>query len=276
MTEPGVTSGGGPARPVRILAHRGLARDGDENTLAAFRAAREAGVTWIETDVNTTADGEVLTLHDPDLSRVAGVAGVVGQMDSADVDAVRLRHGERIPTVGAALREFPDARFNIDVKDEGSVAALPREILAAGAADRVLVTSFSESRRRRALSKLPRGVSSSAGYGGIAVFKALSLCIPARLCSLVWPVIARTIRPWIAEFGAMQVPEAHRVGPVTVRVVSRRFLDAAHRCGLRVDVWTVDDPRDMSRLVDLGVDGIVTNRADVAVSVLRDRGIAQG
>lgn len=257
------------------MAHRGLALATDENSLASFRAAREAGVTWIETDVNTTADGTVLTLHDPDLSRVAGVDRVVESMVSAEVDAVRLRHGEPIPTIADALREVPGARFNIDVKDEASVEALPREILAADAADRVLVTSFSESRRRRALRRLPRGVASSAGYGGIAIFKVVSLCIPAQTCSLVWPVIARAIRPWIADFGAMQVPETQRVGPLTVRVVSLRFLEAAHRCGLRVDVWTVDDAKDMSRLVDLGVDGIVTNRADVAVSLLRERGIPQ-
>ncbi|WP_085529044.1 glycerophosphodiester phosphodiesterase family protein [Kocuria massiliensis] len=254
--------------PVRILAHRGLAGDGDENCLSAFRAAREAGVTWIETDVNATADGVALTIHDPDLSRVAGVDGVVGEMTAAEISGVRLVHGERIPTVEEALAAVPDAYFNIDVKDEGSVGALPQAIEASGAAGRVLVTSFSESRRRRVLRKLPGGVASSAGYGGIAAFKLVSACIPLRACSAVWTVISRVIRPWVAEFGAMQVPETQRVGPLTVRVVTPRFLAAAHRCGLRVDVWTIDDPRDMMRLAQLGVDGIVTNRADVAQATL--------
>lgn len=253
---------------VRILAHRGLATSTDENSLAAFRAALEAGVQWIETDVNTTADGVVMAIHDPDLARVAAVPGIVTEMTAAELAEVRLAHGETVPTMASALERFPDACFNIDIKDEASVEALPEVINRAEAWDRVLLASFSESRRRRAAKLLSEPVASSAGYGGIAAFRLVSALMPPRACSQVWPWVRRVLRRWIAPFEAMQVPVSQKLGPLTVPVADRRFVECAHACGLRVDVWTIDEPEDMRRLAGIGVDGIVTNRADLATEAL--------
>lgn len=256
------------ARAVRILAHRGLAVDADENSIRAFRAAGDVGTRWIETDVHTTSDGVVVAIHDPDIERVAGKPGDVATTDASDLAALRMVGGDAIPTMASVFEACPDLCFNIDIKDEASVLALPRVIDRAEAWDRVLIASFSESRRRRAMRHAPDGVPSSAGYGGIAAFRLVSALMPVKACVRVWPVVRRALRPWIAAFQAMQVPMSHKVGPFRIPVADRRFITAAHACGLRVDVWTVDDPRDMERLVGLGVDGIVTNRPDLAFAVL--------
>lgn len=254
--------------PVRILAHRGLALDTDENSLSAFRAAADLGIQWIETDVNTTSDGVVMAIHDPDLERVAGIGDYVTAMDSEDLAKIRLRAGEHIPTMASALERFPELRFNVDIKDEASVLALPQVVSRTAAWDRVLIASFSESRRRRALRHVPDGVPSSAGYTGIAVFRLVSALMPLKVCAKFWPWVRRAISPWVARFEVVQIPVSQKIGPFRIPVAEPRFVEAAHACGLRVDVWTIDDPEEMKRLVTLGVDGIVTNRADVAMDVV--------
>jgi glycerophosphoryl diester phosphodiesterase len=264
------------ARAVRILAHRGLAVDADENSIRAFRAAADVGTRWIETDVHTTSDGVVVAIHDPDIERVAGKPGDIATTEASDLAALRMVGGEAIPTMAAVFEACPDLCFNIDIKDEASVLALPRVIDRAEAWDRVLIASFSESRRRRAMRHAPDGVTSSAGYGGIAAFRLVSALMPVKACVRVWPVVRRALGPWIAAFQAMQVPMSHKVGPFRIPVADRRFIRAAHACGMRVDVWTVDDPRDMEHLVELGVDGIVTNRPDVALAVLDRLGTRPG
>jgi glycerophosphoryl diester phosphodiesterase len=260
---------GAPGSPaVEILAHRGFAAGAAENTLEAFRAAARLGVRWIETDVNTTADGVPVLIHDPSLERVAGVPGDVAEMTSEHLAEVRLPGGERIPTLAEALRTFPELRFNIDLKDEGAVAAVPGVVLEAGARGRIRLASFSESRRRRVQRELEAGhgrILASPGYGGIFAFWLTTTLLGPRGTAALWPRAARLLGRWIAPFDALQVPAARRVGPLTVRVVSRRFVAAAHACGYRVEVWTVDEREEMRRLARLGADGIITDRSDVAV-----------
>lgn len=277
-----------------IYAHRGFSRDGNENSLEAFRAAVELGVRWVETDVNTTADGVVLTVHDPDLARVTGRpdVGRVEDLDAAQVARLRLAGGASIPTLAEVLAALPGTCFNIDIKDEGSVAAFPEVVAAAGpgAVDRIRVASFSESRRRRVLAGLrarslagtprgqgPRGrgrsetqapvIRSSPGLAGNAAFLLVSSVLPVRACAAVWPLVHRVLSRWIAPFDAFQVPEHQAVGPFRVPVATPRFIRAAQACGYRVDVWTVDDPVDMLRLAAAGADGIVTDRTDIAVAL---------
>lgn len=250
-----------------VYAHRGFSRDGNENSCEAFEAAARLGVRWIETDVNTTADGVVLVIHDPDLQRVVGVPGRVADLTAEQVRAHRLAGGAEIPTLAEVLARFPDLCFNIDVKDEGSAAALPAVVRAAGALDRIRLASFSDSRRRRALAALEQDgerVRSSPGILGNAAFRLVSAVVPLPLVPQAWKVVARVLRPWLADFDAFQVPETYPVGPLRVPVATRRFVAAAHACGKRVDVWTVDRPEDMRRVAVLGADGLVTNRADLA------------
>lgn len=238
-----------------MLAHRGLATEAPENTLLAFRRAAEVGAAYVETDVHVSADGIAVVAHDPSLQRVAGREVDVSLLTMAELRRVELGHGQGFASLEEALDAFPGLRFNIDVKVEGAVEPAVAALQRTRAAARVLLTSFSDRRRRR-LAMLVPDVVTSAGRAGV---------IAARIASVMrsGAVLARAGR----GAAALQVPE--RVGPV--RLVTPRFIDALHRVGAEVHVWTVNDPADMTRLLDLGVDGIVTDRADLAVPLVADR-----
>lgn len=290
MPETPRTPSGADARADRnpaALAHRGFSPDGHENTMAAFRAAAELGFVWLETDVHTTSDGVVVAFHDPTLERVTGTDGDVNEFTWAQLRELRVGGEHGIPTLAELLRELPDACLNIDVKDEASVAALPEVVAREDAADRVRVTSFSESRRRRTLARIAhltgRRVRTSAGTLGTAGFLAVSAVAPLtdrlspKIAAALWAGHRRAWARAVAPFDTLQLPEHHTLDlplgrKVTVRIVSARFLEFAHREGLAVQVWTVNDTADMHRLLDMGVDGLITDRADLLRAVLEERG----
>jgi glycerophosphoryl diester phosphodiesterase len=234
-----------PATP-RILAHRGLSLDAPENTLLAFLAALSAGATHLETDVYASSDGVAVLSHDPTLPR-NGPA--LRSMTMAQLARVDLGNGQTYCSLAEALDAFPTALFNVDVKSADAVLPVARAIRDARAAHRVLLTSFSETRRRRAVRAAP-GTVSSASAAGVAM---LMLAVALRQH---W-VLARLL----SGVCAVQVPE--RAGPV--RIVTPRVIAHLHRLGVEVHVWTVNDPAQMRRLLALGVDGLVTDRSDLAV-----------
>ncbi len=243
------------APPPRVFAHRGLALEAPENTLLAFAKALAVGVDFVETDVQVSADGVAIVSHDPLLDRVAGREVRVDQLTAAELRRIDLGHGQGFPTLAEALDAFPQARFNIDVKAEGAVLPTAEAIRAQRATGRVLLTSFSEARRLAAVRELP-GVATSAAMGTAARMLAAS---KAGLGGRV----ARILR----SVDAVQFPERWK----GVRVITPRLIRQAHAAGVEVHVWTVNDPADMTRLLDGGVDGIVTDRADLAMAVLRSR-----
>jgi len=239
----------------RVLAHRGLAVDAPENTLLAFAKAVAAGARYIETDVRATHDGVSVIAHDESLARVAGREVSVAQLTMAELRRIDLGHGQGLPSLEEALDAFPDARFNIDVKDQRAVEATVAAVARTRSSDRVLVTSFSDRRRRRLARLVPDAVS-SVGATGVLGFRLSSFAHAGTLAS-------RALR----GARALQIPE--RTGPL--RLVTRQLVDTAHALGAEVHVWTVNDPRDMVRLLDLGVDGLVTDRADLAMQVIAER-----
>ncbi|PWC04203.1 glycerophosphodiester phosphodiesterase [Agromyces badenianii] len=243
-----------PARP-RVLAHRGLAVDAPENTLLAFARAVAIGCAFIETDVHLSHDGTAVVAHDPTLDRVAGRQVEVAKLTMGELRRVDLGHGQGFCSLAEALDAFPETRFNIDVKVEEAVAPAVEAIAGVHAEARVLLTSFSERRRRRLAALVP-GAVTSVGAAGV---------IRARLASLTGST--RVLSHALRGARALQVPE--RAGPL--RLVTERFVAAAHRAGAEVHVWTVNEASDMTRLLDLGVDGLVTDRADVALSLIADR-----
>lgn len=242
-------------RPPRVIAHRGLALDAPENTLLAFLRALSAGATHLETDIHASADGVAVVAHDPDLSRVAGRAVQVAQLTLAELRRVDLGHGQAFCSLAEALDAFPHARFNIDVKDGRAADSAVAAIREARATDRVLITSFSPARRKAVADRLP-GVASSP-----AVSEFLPVLAGAKAGA--GALVRRSLR----GFAAVQVPE--RRGPL--RIVTRRTVDRIHAAGAEVHVWTVNEPADMIRLLDLGVDGIVTDRCDVLRRVVDAR-----
>ncbi|WP_432505022.1 glycerophosphodiester phosphodiesterase family protein [Kineococcus arenarius] len=249
------------------VAHRGFSLTGCENTLAAFSAAVDLGYRYLETDVRATADGRLVAFHDERLDRVSDVAGRLGDLPWSVVRTARVGSGangggEPVPLLEDVLGAFPHARFNVDVKTPAALAGIGEVLRRTAAHERVLLTSFSERRRVAALAAAGRGA------GGAAVATSASL---PRTAAAVVGVRARrpaVVRAALAGVDAVQVPVRHR-GAV---VVSEGLVDAVHRAGAQVHVWTVDEAVQMHALLDLGVDGLITDRADVLREVLRARG----
>ncbi|MEV7606882.1 glycerophosphodiester phosphodiesterase [Paenarthrobacter sp. NPDC089322] len=239
------------------FAHRGFSADGLENSLAAFRAAVDLGTVHLETDVHTTSDGVLLVFHDSSLDRVTDSRGRIAELSGAEVARARIGGVEPVPTFDQLVAAFPDARLNLDVKDWNSVGPMAEAIEKHGIHGRVLVTSFSDFRRRAVLKRLSRRVATSAGSSLTALFALLGPILPVPLA-----------RKLLAGVDAFQVPARYGRFPV----VTPGFVRRAHRLGLQVHVWTINDPSEMDRLLDLGVDGLVSDRLDLLKDVLVRRG----
>ena len=262
MGEPGSLPGSG--RPV-AMAHRGFSLAGLENSLAAFRAAVELGYSHLETDVHTTSDGELLLFHDRTLDRVTDGHGRIHDLTADEVRRMRIGGTEPVPTFDELVAAFPDTRFNLDVKDWHSVPSVVAAIERHQVHHRVLIASFSDRRRRAVLKQLSRRTASSAGTFANALFLVLGPLLSVRpLASPVRAVLLRALR----DVDALQVPVRYRAIPV----VTPGFVRRAHELGLYVHVWTINDPAEMRRLLDLGVDGVVSDRADLLKEVLQARG----
>lgn len=244
-----------PAKP-RVLAHRGLAIASgiDENTLLAFEAAILVGANYIESDVQVTKDGVAVLFHDDDLARVAGLSKKISELTLAELSEITLSLGGSVPTLEQALTGFKSANFNLDIKVWGAITPSIEVINRLGVHDRVLVSAFSERRRRSTLRLLDQPVASSAGSGLVL---ALYFASTLRLTSLM--------RAISKSADAVQVPT--RKGPI--RFDSPRFIKHAKKVGLEVHFWTINEVSEMERLIALGADGLVTDRADLAMRLLQ-------
>ncbi|MEN3315473.1 MAG: glycerophosphoryl diester phosphodiesterase [Acidimicrobiaceae bacterium] len=232
------------------FAHRGGAGDWPENTMAAFEHAVGLGYTYLETDVHVTADGILVAFHDDVLDRVTDRRGRIADLPWSEVGAARV-DGQAIPLLSDILEAWPHVRVNIDAKHDGAVEPLVGVIEGARAHDRVCVAAFSDRRLARFRRLTGGGVCTAAGPGEIARLRLASFGPanrhPAAACAQV-PV----------RFGR-------------VRIVDAAFINACRRRGLQVHVWTIDEAAEMERLLDLGVDGIMTDRPAVLKEVLQAR-----
>ena len=235
------------------FAHRGGAADGLENTMAQFRRAVESGYRYIETDVHASHDGRLVAFHDATLDRMTDGAGRIADLMWKEISHARVAGVEPVPLFEELLEEFPDVRWNVDVKAEPALHPLLNLIARTDSWDRVCVGSFSESRVARARRLAGPRLATSYGTSGVLGLRLRSWGAPA------------TVR---RSAVAAQVPESHAGVPV----VDHRFVRAAHARGLQVHVWTVNEPQRMHRLLDLGVDGIMTDHIDTLREVLEDRG----
>lgn len=230
---------------------------GRENTVHAFQQAVDLGYRYLETDVHATSDGRLVAFHDEVLDRVTDSEGTIAEMPWSAVSRARINGTDAIPLMDELFETFPEARFNIDVKAKGAVAPLVEAIRRHDALDRVCIGSFSDARLHSVRRELGPDVATSAGPVDVAATRLLP----------------RLLTRWLRSPSlALQVPVTHRVGPWTATVVTAGFLRAAHEAGKHVHVWTIDAADEMHRLLDLGVDGIVSDRIDVLRDVLAERG----
>jgi glycerophosphoryl diester phosphodiesterase len=252
------------------FAHRGASARAPENTLEAFRLAVEAGAGGLELDVRMTRGGEVVVIHDATVDRVTDGSGAVAGMTLDEVrrfdagysfspDGGRTfpyrGRAVRIPTLAEVYEEFPDIYVNADIKEAQPEAeeAVLSVIKDAAAEGRTLVASTDHAVLRRFRKVSGGHISTGASRREIAAFYVLSRL---HLEALVSPA-----------YEALQVPVEHR----GIKLVTPRFVRAAHSRGVRVDVWTINDVAEMNQLLDLGVDVIMTDRPEVLESLLRER-----
>lgn len=236
------------------FAHRGGAADGLENTVRQFRCAVEAGYRYIETDVHATRDGKLVAFHDATLDRVTDGAGRIADLPWREVRHARVAGGEPVPLFGELLDTFPDVRWNVDVKAEAALKPFLELVGRTNSWDRICLGSFSEARVVRAQRLAGPRLATSYGSRGVLGLRLRSWGLPA--------VVRRSAV-------AAQVPESQ----YGIQVVDRRFLQAAHARGLQVHVWTVNEAERMHRLLDLGVDGLMTDHIDTLRKVMEDRGV---
>jgi glycerophosphoryl diester phosphodiesterase len=245
------------------FAHRGGAMSGLENSMPAFQRAIDMGYQYLETDVHATADGVTMAFHDDTLDRVTDRTGQVAQLPYAEVAKARIAGVEPIPRLEDVLGTWPDIRVNIDVKSEPAIAPLAETLHRTKAWDRVCVASFSDRRlahiRARMRVLAGRDVCTSLGPRGVALLKARSVGVWRRTPSQ------------IAHTGVACAQVPYMVGAVPF--VTRAFLDNAHARGLQVHVWTVNERQWMERLLDLGVDGIITDELHMLREVMEARGL---
>jgi glycerophosphoryl diester phosphodiesterase len=237
-------------RPL-AFAHRGGAAHAPENSWTAFEHAVKLGYAYLETDVRASADGKLMAFHDRSLERLTGAAGPINAAPYRELAALRMAGSEPIPLIEDLLGAWPGTRFNIDLKDDAGIPLLPEVLRRTGAWDRVCVTSFSRARLRTFRRLLDRPVCMTTSPLAIA---AVRTGAPARL-------LARPLAQAWAR--CTQVPGW---------LATPSFIRRAHRLGLDVHVWTINDRAAMTRFLDRGADGVITDDIETLRAVLTERG----
>jgi glycerophosphoryl diester phosphodiesterase len=244
-------------RPI-AFAHRGGAAHAPENSWAAFEYAVKLGYAYLETDARATSDGKLVAFHDRRLDRVTEASRPIGALPYREVAALRIAGSEPIPLIEDLLGAWPDVRFNIDLKDEPGICLLPSVLRRTGAWDRVCVTSFSGSRLRAARGLFDRPVCMATSPAAIA----------AMWCAMGTAPQGRRIRLLAGRLSRSDVCCAQVPG----KVATGSFVRRAHALGLDIHVWTINDRARMTRFLDLGADGIMTDDIETLRDVLIERG----
>ena len=237
------------------FAHRGGVGFAPENTMSAFQDAVDLGYVFLETDVHLTADGVVVAFHDEDLSRTCGVNVRIEDLTWSELQDIRVNGAHNIPLLEEILSTWPSVRVNIDCKSDAVVEPLIGLLRRKGVLERICIGSFSDKRLSQVRASLGEDVCTSLGPRGVARLLAATTSHD-RLASGLTAHVA-------------QVPVKQGLLPL----VTKRFVETAHRIGMLVHVWTIDDPQEMSRLIDLGVDGIMSDDIRALRDVLTARGM---
>lgn len=234
----------------RPIAHRGGSAENPENSLRAFAHAVRLGYTDLETDIRGTADGIAVVHHDEFLERTTDMTGRVRDLPWASVRRARIHGREPVSRLEDVLAAFPDARFTVDVKEDSSVPALVAALERTQAFERVIVSSFSGRRLAHVRRQIPVRTAAS----------------PREVLALVRAMRRGQRIQLLAD--SIAIPT--HVG--RWRLATADLVSHAHRCGVQVHVWTIDDEASMNGLLDLGVDAIMTDRPTLLKEVLLARG----
>lgn len=241
----------------KILAHRGSTETGaQENTLAAFQAAVDSGVVYLETDVQATKDGIAVLFHDRVVAAASKAVYLMRDFNYDEVDRYLSGiNGLRLPKLEDALQKFPNTRYNLDLKTKEAVVPTVALIRELGCENRVLVSSFSGRRRRKAIKSLP-GVATSPN---------------ALLVLRIWIAtkFGKSVLLWhlLKDIDVLQIPT--RI--FFVRFDSKSFIDTIHHYGVEIHYWTINDVAEAKRLKALGADGIVTDASKLMMSVFGNK-----
>lgn len=240
-------------RPI-AFAHRGGTSAAPENTMRAFEDAVELGYSYIETDVHATADGVLVAFHDPDLRRTCGINATIAESTWETVKSARVDGTDGIPLFADLLHTWPNIKWNIDCKSDEALLPLIQVLEEANCFDRVCIGSFSDKRLKTIRSHFGDKLCTSMG--------------PREVTQFVARANAFLPLPQSVQALAAQVPVNQ--GPIPV--VTARSVAYAHKRNIAVHVWTIDDPVEIARLIDLGVDGVMSDDT----RALRDVFIAKG
>ena len=235
------------------FVHRGGDEEKTENTLEAFQYSSDLGFVFMETDVQSTLDGKVVIFHDETLERVAGINKKVSQLTFQEIKKIDLINGGKIPSLEETLASFPNLRFNIDIKVDSAVKETLKIIKQNNAFDRVCLAAFSTKRLNLIRRLAGPELCSSMGQAEIVRLLlnsfGLKLRISSGLCAQV-PV---------SQFG--------------ITIVSNRFVKKVHALNKLIHVWTIDEKEEMFRLIDLGVDGLMTDKPTVLKKAMLERNL---
>lgn len=246
-----------------VFAHRGGCALGPENTIAAFDLGRAAGADGLELDVHLSSDGISVVCHDDLLDRTTDSTGPIQARTAADLARVDAGHryadgagqfpfrglGIGIPILRDVLFRYRDMVIIVEMKEDSAEIgrAVAAEVRAADAVERVCAAGYGQRSLDAARAALPEmATSASRPEAQWAVYRSIA-GLPVRR----------------APYNAFQVPETAG----WLRIISPRFIRHAHDAGRRIQAWTIDDEPDMRRLLGWGVDGLISNRPDVAVRV---------
>ena len=236
--------------------------------MLAFGHAHDSGLRWLETDLHVSSDGHVMCIHDDTVDRTTDGTGPVSNFTAADLEALDAAYqfevagdhpyrdrGHGVPTLEDVAREFDDCRLVVDLKEDGLADPVWDLIRRLDIADRIIVGSFSD--RRLAEFRALSGGAVATSAGPRAVARALA---------------AAAVKTPPLRADALQVPVSARGVPI----VTARSVERFHDAGYQVHVWTVNSSKQMHRLLDLGVDGIITDRPDALKAVMIERGVWTG
>jgi glycerophosphoryl diester phosphodiesterase len=235
------------------FAHRGGTSSAPENSMRAFEHAYSLGYRYLETDVHATSDGVLVAFHDNDLERTCGIKRSIATSTWAQLQDARIDGTDPIPTLMDILDAWPDARLNIDCKSQEALTPLINIVKNTQCFDRICIGSFSDKRLHTIRHEFGSKICTSMGPKEVALLLARA---------------TTRVLPFSSPARAAQVPV--RQGPIPVTTAS--FVRTAHRLGIAVHVWTIDDPVEIARLLDMGVDGVMSDDTMALKDVFSARG----